>query len=406
MKIIRLKIVTRFQHFCILGFALTALSANPLFANQVADFAKATKGQYWIHYQVPMEGNNDLCCKDDNWNSHWRVSCTLADNSRRLSASANPSLADTNLQVFIKVDDHQITDLRSFSSICVVDTDSQTTYLMDDIAVADSVSLLYSLIDTNSYNGISKRALMAMALHQGEEAQTQLERLASKGNEENHNTERRRDAIFWLGSARNEIGFKFLQGLLESETDTKLRKQIVFAISQSNSADALHFLVNLSKNDSDPKVRSHALFWLAESEYPRAEEFILAAVNQDPNRHVREEAVFHLSRIDSDTARQHLMQLAQNHVDSEIQEKAIFWLAESGDNRAKTVLVDMLHENHSYQIKEKVVFALSQLDAPLATKSLIYVVENIKDPRLAKKALFWLNQSDEEEAVKFIASLF
>lgn len=378
----------------------------PTFANPIKNFIDQHEGQYWLSYRVPLEANNDGCCFDDNWGSHWRRNCSLAEDSREFVGQPNPTLVVDSLQVFIQVDGGEATNVRSFLANCTVNTANQTVHALASVTTEESVEFLTALIDKPNYDEFSKRSLMTIALHAGNPAQKTLERYASEEAGSKAERERREDAIFWLGNARNDRGFKYLTTLFQEVSDTKLRKHIIFAISINESGEALSTLSTIATKDANPELRSAALFWLAESNYPDSLNLILAAIENDSSYKVRQEAVFNLSRIGSLESFNELAKLAQTYPDHRVQTQAIFWLAKSNNSRAKSILIDMLHEDHVYAIKEEIVFALSQLEPPQATSALVYVIENSHDSRLVKKALFWLNQSDDPEALAFVASMF
>jgi HEAT repeats len=84
-------------------------------------------------------------------------------------------------------------------------------------------------------------------------------------------SDRRRNAVFWLGQAAEAAAGLALDSVVsDPHGDRDVRKQAVFALSQRDPAESVPRLIHIVKTNRDPELRKTALFWLGQSEDPRA----------------------------------------------------------------------------------------------------------------------------------------
>ena len=84
-------------------------------------------------------------------------------------------------------------------------------------------------------------------------------------------SDRRRNAVFWLGQAAEAAAGLALDSVVsDPHGDREVRKQAVFALSQRDPAESVPRLIHIVKTNRDPELRKTALFWLGQSEDPRA----------------------------------------------------------------------------------------------------------------------------------------
>lgn len=83
----------------------------------------------------------------------------------------------------------------------------------------------------------------------------------------------RENAIFWLGSYKDDRSLKDLKEIYQKLDETKLKKQVVFAYQMSDKTEAVKELVRIAKKDGDQKIRKEAIFWLGQKDNDAALKF-------------------------------------------------------------------------------------------------------------------------------------
>ncbi len=181
-------------------------------------------------------------------------------------------------------------------------------------------------------------ALYALALHRSDDAANRLYSIAKDSNAK-HGSE----AVFWLGEARGEQGFRQLEKLLDELPNGDRRREINFALSQNDSPEAAELLLEIAKSDPDPEQRGEALFWLAQ-EYPQqAEGWLQEVIGTEQDEDILEKAVFAVSQLPGEDSSQMLLDIAQdNQAPRDARRQALFWLAQSDDEEAVDALADLL----------------------------------------------------------------
>ena len=298
-----------------------------------AEVMKAAEGQ-WLAFSLPaLEGTRSPCCWKGQWNGLGEVGCSLENKHQSYGSKSDSPLAE-NIIVFSEVREGQVHRLRVVGESCPVDANgAQVTWIgaVDNTAGLD---WLESVARTEDHDS----ALFAFALHRSEDAGKRLYLLAK---ENDHDLSE--EAIFWIGEARGEEGFKLLKRLLAELPKGDTRRQINFALSQNNTPAAAELLFEISKSDSDPEQRGEAMFWLAE-EYPqRAQGWLLEVINTEQDEDVLEKAVFAVSQLPDGLGDQVLLDLARDaQAPRVVRRQALFWLANSDNDSSVAALTELL----------------------------------------------------------------
>lgn len=261
------------------------------------------------------------------------VGCSLQSTHQSYGTRSDSPLAD-NVIIFGEVRKGQVHDLRVVGAACPVDGDGEQVTWIGNVDDTAGLDWLEAAARTDEHGS----ALYALALHRSEDAGDRLYSLAMEGD-----GDLSEEAIFWLGEARANEGFKSLKRLLAELPRGEVRRQINFALSQNNSPEAAELLFEISKSDPDPDQRGEAMFWLAE-EYPqRAQGWLLEVINTEQDEDVLEQAVFAISQLPDGKGDQLLLDLARNdQAPRNVRRQAIFWLANSDNESSVAALTELL----------------------------------------------------------------
>jgi hypothetical protein len=309
------------------------------FAQTVRRLTSAPGDPAWIAYAVPMFGEHQMCC----WSSTGDIGrgwpgCRLESSRGAYTMGKTGTVAlegDRRFVVLVRVAAGRPDRIRSLSWSCGIDAGGRTVHWLEDVAPADSLDFLASLVGerlTSEKKGRSDEngALAAIAFHDDPQADALLDRFAAPGQEQ----ETREQAVFWMGVARGRAGFERLARIARGDADPEVRDKAVFALSQNDTPEAVDVMLEVARRDASSEVRGQAVFWLGQKAGRKAVEGIQDAMANDPETEVREKAVFALSQLPADEGVPLLIKVARTHRDPEVRKKAIFWLGQSEDTRA------------------------------------------------------------------------
>ena len=294
---------------------------------------KAAEGQ-WLAFSLPaIEGTHSPCCWKGRWSGMGEVGCSLEQGHQSYGTRSDSPLTE-NVIVFSEIRDGQVHDLRVFGEHCPVDGDGEKVTWIGSVDNTDGLDWLETV--ARSDGGGS--ALFAFALHRSFDAGERLYSLAKEAE-----SDFSQEAIFWLGEARGEEGFKLLKRLLDELPNGDRRREINFALSQNNTTQAAELLLEISRSDPDPEQRGEAMFWLAQ-EYPKqAKDWLLEVINTEQDEDVLEDAVFAISQLPSDSGSEMLLDLARDEqLSRDVRRQALFWLAQSDDDKTIVALTELL----------------------------------------------------------------
>ena len=289
--------------------------------SNVAAAIESLPGPGWVGYSVPMvAGSHHFCGSGE----------VVRLDSDRDHRSGSEREASRSLFVMQRIESGRVTEIRLLSSGCRVDAGSQALYWWESVPPAESLRHLRTLALSSPDEDLAEDAVHAGALHSGSGADDLLEELAGRAPA----LEVRGKAVFWLGAARGDEGFRRLAARYAAEGDADLREQIVFAIHISKAEGGVPKLVEIARKDRNSEVREKALFWLGQSAGSVAAGAIAAAAKEDPDVEVKKQAVFALSQLPADEGVPLLVEVAETHPNPEVRKQAFFWLGQSEDPRA------------------------------------------------------------------------
>ena len=298
---------------------------------------KAAEGQ-WLAFSMPvLDGTRSPCCWKGKWNGMGEVGCSLESRHQSYGTRSDSPHAD-NVIIFSEIRDGQVQTLRLVGESCPVEGNGTGVTWIGSVDNAAGLDWLETLARLDGSGSTGEMALFAFAVHRDEDAGKRLYSLAKDVG-----GDLSQEAIFWLGEARGEQGFKLLKRLLAELPRSDRRREINFALAQNNTPEAAELLLEISKLDPDPEQRGNAMFWLAE-EYPeQAQNWLLEVIRTEQDEDVLEQAVFAISQLPDDSGSRILLYLAQDKQASRtVRHQALFWLAQSDDDKTIAALTELL----------------------------------------------------------------
>jgi HEAT repeat protein len=229
--------------------------------------------------------------------------------------------------------------VRAFSGDCPVDAGAARLVWLDGVDPAQSVALMSEKVRSGAHTkGPGEDALVALALHADASADAALIDFAGRSTP----MTLREDAIFWLGQARGERGYRELARMAVQESDVRVLEKVAFSLSQCSVPAAGATLEGLALRHADPKVREEAIFWLGQRGDAGVAQKLLQVAQGDGEVEVRKKAIFALSQLDDGEGVAPLLELIRHGRENEVRREALFWLAQSDDPRAMESLESML----------------------------------------------------------------
>jgi hypothetical protein len=298
-----------------------------------ARLIKKVDGQ-WLAFEMPvLQGTRSPCCWKGRWGATGEAGCSL-DNTHTSYRSRSDSPQVDAVFVYARVTKDQVKTLRVFGEQCPVDGGGAQVTLLNDVDQSAVLDWLEELAMVKKGNG----AMYALALHRSDDAANSLYRMVKEAGKKSGS-----EAVFWLGEARGQQGFKLLKRLLGELPRGNTRREINFALAMNDSPEAADLLYEISQNDQDPEQRGEALFWLAQ-EYPQeAKGWLQEVINNEQDEHVLDQAIFAVSQLPGNDSSQMLLEIAQDKdAPREARRQALFWLAQSDDDEAVAALADLL----------------------------------------------------------------
>lgn len=308
----------------------------------------------WVAWSVPMvAGQGDACCYSGWFRDHDSKSqpglrgCRLdgkRNNGLTIRGDEGPYTRDEGggaLMVYSRFESGRMSAVRAYSASCPVEAGEERVIWLDGVDPAQSVALLGDRARTQPHkSGPGDEVMVALALHADPAADAALIDMASRSQP----MDVREDAIFWLGQARGERGYRELTRIASSEDDAQVLEKVAFSLSQSPVPAAGPTLENMARRHADSRVREEAVFWLGQRGGPDIVNKLLSVIEEDDELEVRKKAVFALSQLDDHDADgvSALVGLVRHASDPAIRKEALFWLGQSDDPRALASLEALL----------------------------------------------------------------
>lgn len=331
--------------------AFSALGQQPHIQNAKVETREATGGleaamrtilaaqtaPAWVGYAVPIvKGDRQMCC----WTNGNVCGCSLEGVNQNSGSTVNTTgpvrlEGPTHLAVLYRIEDHKVGKVRTFTPDCELDAGGLPFIWLNGVRPADSVHYLVPLA---TQDGLRHGPLSAIALHADPSADQALEQLTATTAPE----QVRRDAAFWLGSARGRRGYETLTRMLRDDPSDRVRDQVIFALTQSKEPEALETIIRAAHDDKSPRVRGQALFWLAHKAGDKVVQTIQNAIENDPETEVKKKAVFALTQMPNGEGVPLLIQVARTNRNPAVRKQAVFWLGQSKDPRALAFLEEVL----------------------------------------------------------------
>jgi hypothetical protein len=305
--------------------------------------ASAGKAPVWVAWSVPMAaGQGDVCCFEGHFAGRAvrRRGCRLdgRDHGVSISGAEVPDHAPGDLTLYALFEGGAMQGVRAYSADCPVDAGDARLVWLDDVVPAQSADLMSRQARATQRRGLGDDALVALALHADPTADAALIDLAGRSSP----MEVREDAIFWLGQARGDRGYRELARLAAQESDARVLEKVAFSLSQSPVEEAGPTLERLATAHRDSKVREEAIFWMGQRGGAGVAGKLQRVAQEDADLEVRKKAVFALSQLDDGEGVISLVDLVRHGREAAVRKEALFWLGQSDDPRAMESLEALL----------------------------------------------------------------
>ncbi len=305
--------------------------------------AAAGKAPVWVVWSVPIAvGQGDACCYEGDLSGRKarRRGCRLDGRSPGITISGNevPDQA-ADLTVYARFENGAMQQVRAFAASCPVDAGDARLVWLEDVAPAQSVELMsHQARALPRRQGPGDDALVALALHADPAADAALIELAGSRSP----MELREDAVFWLGQARGQRGYRELERMAAQESDPRILEKVAFSLSQCPLPAAGPTLERMAMAHGDPRVRQEAIFWMGQRGGPGVAAKLKSVAQQDSDLEVRKKAVFALSQLEDGAGVNELVELVRHARETAVRKEALFWLGQSDDPRAMESLEALL----------------------------------------------------------------
>src|SRR5579864_57094 len=311
----------------------------------------AQAGPAWIGWAVrAVAGEHQMCCYssfEDGAGNRCCRGCALEGSRGMGAVSAAPGPipleASGYILVLVRIEQHRVDRIRTFSANCELDGGGLPFYWLNDVKPAESIALLSKLAlepddENRGRHRRSEPAIAAIALHADPAADQALEKFIAPSQPESL----RERTSFWLGSARGRRGFELLQRLVKEDPSDRVRDKAIFGLSVSPEPAAVPAMIEVAKNDRSSRVRGQALFWLAQKAGQKEVSAITDAIENDPDTDVKKKAVFALQQLPAGEGVPLLIQVARTNKNPAVRKQAMFWLGQSSDPRAVRFFEEVL----------------------------------------------------------------
>jgi hypothetical protein len=316
------------------------------FEKVVREWSAAQTAPGWLGYEVRTARPQEMCCFE-SWNDGARPDhgggCRIEEHgsfSMRGAGEGLPTMDEETAVILLRAEEGRIGRVRVLSRGCGIDAGGRTLTWVDEVAPADSLRVLSSLVTgpEGERDKRSESALMAIAVHEGPAADDVLERFLGPAQP----VRIRKQTAFWMGNMRSRRGYEALVRLLAADPSGEVREHAVFALTQSDVPEAVDAIIRVAQHDASAHVRGQALFWLGQKAGQKAVSAITRALDEDPETEVKKKAVFALSQLPREEGVPKLIQVAKTNRNPEVRKQAMFWLGQSGDARALAFFQDVL----------------------------------------------------------------
>lgn len=341
---------------------LATRAAGPNLDREFRATVTAQQQPAWIGYAVPaISDRTSVCC--GNWrDGHYTAGCCRMEQDHGMNIHTPgedekrelaPVALEPALFVFYRAEAGRVTSIRIFSADCELDAGGRPVIWLTGVPPQQSVALLTSFIRSEANwservaselaqkkddRSVAKRAVTAIAMHAGNDADQALEAMAAPDQPEAV----RKHVAFWLGEARGQRGYQVLRRMLREDPSDDVREKAIFGLHVSDEPQAVDAIIASARDDRSRKVRGQALFWLGQKAGKKATDAITGAIENDPDTYIKKKAVFALSQLPKDEGVPLLIQVARTNRNAVVRKQAMFWLGQTGDPRALAFFEEVL----------------------------------------------------------------
>lgn len=211
--------------------------------------------------------------------------------------------------------------------------------------------------------------------------------------------------IYWFGEVDNKESFRYLTDAFPPG-DKKLCKTMLFIISSHVHPEVYDFLHGVALGDYETGVRENAIFWLGTFKDERSLQDLRDIYKKADETKIKKQVVFAYQLNESDEAIDELIRIAKNDGDSIIRKEAVFWLGQKASEKSVKALKGVVDDaDEDTKVKESAVFAISQLPTEKCVPMLIDIARSNKNPKVKKQAIFWLGQKDGDAVLEFFEEI-
>ena len=247
---------------------------------QIRQVAADATEPTWIGWSVPARNQSaGNCCWSSSNGVTTGCGCQLESGATRSPAASSNSgtpiklEAGRQLLVLMRVEDHAIQKVASYSDSCPLDAGGRPVLWLEGVQPAASVALLAAFSSETQADAkpsrVANSALAVLSQHADPSAVNALIELAKN----NASAKVRGQALFWLAQQAGERAAATIVNAVQNDPDTAVKKQAVFALSQLPKDDGVPKLIEIARTNRNPEVRKQAVFWLGQSHDPRALRF-------------------------------------------------------------------------------------------------------------------------------------
>jgi hypothetical protein len=149
----------------------------------------------------------------------------------------------------------------------------------------------------------------------------------------------RRDLLFIISSHAHPGVYDFLHGVALGNYETKVRENAIFWLGSYKDEE----LIRIAKAEEDQKLRKDAIFWLGQKASEESVKTLKDMVSDsDEDTKVKESAVFAISQLPSDKSVPMLIDIARTNKNPKVKKQAIFWLGQKNDDAALAFFEEIL----------------------------------------------------------------
>lgn len=196
------------------------------------------------------------CCGEWNRGVATGTTCNLDGRNNHVDDDERFDGSPVEMQIYARLENDAAVDIRTYDARCPVEGE-----ITDHGRVDPEASVRW--LERHAATGARPRMLMAIAVHDGEEAADALARYAEPGEA----LKTRKEALFWIGQLRGQDAGDVLFETIRRDDEPEILDHAVFAVSQLPGPRSTEALLDIVEDRSlSQDAREQALFWLAQSD--------------------------------------------------------------------------------------------------------------------------------------------